>query len=258
MKVIWQTIKYYKYQVGAIGIILIALFSFWGYSTIQAKEKQEKQATVQTLKEINASGVKEAKIPKEKNNKDDHSPAANDGQLNIKNNDSTKDETENERVKNEETIDALSTGERPTPEEIKAAHKNFNQVRNDIVGTLTISSIGLEMPILTGDSFNQMLYGACEVLSKQTMGQGNYPLAAHNAGIPGLMFSSLKDVQLGDKVTLTDRNNQSWTYEITEKKNVDMTDTSILNSTLRPRVTLITCDQETETTGRDVVIAELI
>lgn len=244
MKVIWQTIKYYKYQIGAIGIILIALFSYWGYSSIQAKEKQE---TIQTLKAINKSGVNEARKTKEINR--GGQPVFDE---------SSKDEIESDSETKESTLNALSNGERPTPEAIQAAYSNFNQVREDIVGTLTISSIGLEMPILSGDSFNQMLYGACQVLPRQTMGEGNYPLAAHNAGVPGLMFSSLKDVQLGDKVIVTNRNNQSWTYEITEKKNVDMTDTSILNMTLRPRVTLITCDQETETTGRDVVIAELV
>ncbi|EOA3395697.1 class A sortase [Enterococcus faecalis] len=248
MKVIWQTIKYYKYQIGAIGIIMIALISSWGYSAIQAKEKQ---ATIQTLKKINESGVNEAKKAK-----DTHSII--EGESNTNKKEFSKDEIESGGASKKATIDVLSSGERPTAEAIQAAYSNFNQVREDIVGTLTISSIDLEMPILTGDSYNQMLYGACQVLPKQTMGEGNYPLAAHNAGVPGLMFSSLKDVQLGDKVIVTNRNNQSWTYEITEKKNVDMTDTSILNMTLRPRVTLITCDQETETTGRDIVIAELV
>lgn len=256
MKVIWQTIKYYKYQIGAIGIIMIALISFWGYSTIKEKEKQE---AVQTLKEINASGVNEAKIPKEVS-KDTHSTIDEQSSTNKKELSKVETKTETDGVSDSKnaTIDVLSSGERPTPEAIQAAYSNFNQAREDIVGTLTISSIGLEMPILTGASYNQMLYGACQVLPKQTMGEGNYPLAAHNAGVPGLMFSSLKDVQLGDKVIVTNRNNQSWTYEITEKNNVDMTDTSILNMTLRPRVTLITCDQETETTGRDIVIAELV
>ncbi|EPI09290.1 hypothetical protein D358_01209, partial [Enterococcus faecalis RP2S-4] len=43
-----------------------------------------------------------------------------------------------------------------------------------------------------------------------------------------------------------------------EQRHVNMTDTSILNLTRKPTLTLITCDQATKTDGRIVVIAELV
>ncbi|EKZ0111320.1 class A sortase, partial [Enterococcus faecalis] len=151
----------------------------------------------------------------------------------------------------------LSEGERPTVEMIQEAQKNFSKVKNDVLGMIRIPSIGLEMPILQGDSFEKMLYGACTVLPKQTMGKGNYTLAAHNAGVDGLMFSSLGNVAVGETITLQDRSGHVYNYKVKEQRHVDMTDTSILNLTRKPTLTLITCDKATKTTGRIVVIAEM-
>lgn len=102
-----------------------------------------------------------------------------------------------------------------------------------------------------------MLYGACTVLPKQIMGKGNYTLAAHNAGVDGLMFSSLGNVAVGETITLQDRSGHVYNYKVKEQRHVNMTDTSILNLTRKPTLTLITCDQATKTDGRIVVIAEL-
>ncbi|HBI1797935.1 TPA: sortase, partial [Enterococcus faecalis] len=57
---------------------------------------------------------------------------------------------------------------------------------------------------------------------------------------------------------LNDREGHSFTYKVKEQKHVDMTDTTMLNLTRKPTLTLITCDQATKTTGRIIVIAELV
>ncbi|EPE2450279.1 class A sortase [Enterococcus faecalis] len=262
MRTLWATIKYYKVQLGAIGVCLIALFVFFGF------QSHKKTTMTNDLVEIAESGVKEAKKPKSNTKKtSDSIPDVIAGAEKQKSEpekpkeqQSTAEEvpTSEEQSPVMEEVGNLVDGERPTAESIKQAQVNFDQVKDDILGTLQIPSIALEMAILQGDSFEKMLYGACTVLPKQTMGQGNYVLAAHNAGIDGIMFSSLPAVEVGETITISDRANHTYTYSVKEKKHVDMTDTSMLNLTRKPTLTLITCDQATKTTGRIVVIAELV
>lgn len=239
-------LKKNKYLVGAIGFGMIALFCFF-FANLNQKEEFAREATT-----LLSSGLEEAKKPKKqvetKTSKTNYSqPEAVTGA--------------EIPVEPEETAlptgVALSEGERPTVETLQEAQKDFEQVKNDILGTIRIASIGLEMPILEGDSFEKMLYGACTVLPKQTMGKGNYTLAAHNAGVDGLMFSSLGNVVVGETITLQDRSGHVYNYKVKEQRHVNMTDTSILNLTRKPTLTLITCDQATKTDGRIVVIAEL-
>ncbi|EGO2704907.1 TPA: class A sortase [Enterococcus faecalis] len=240
-------LKKNKYLVGAIGFGMIALFCFF-FANLNQKEEFTREA-----KTLLSSGLEEAKKPKKQ----------------VETKTSKTNSSQPEAVTGAEipvapeetalpTGVALSEGERPTVETLQEAQKDFEQVKDDILGTIRIASIGLEMPILEGDSFEKMLYGACTVLPKQTMGKGNYTLAAHNAGVDGLMFSSLGNVAVGETITLKDRSGHVYNYKVKEQRHVNMTDTSILNLTRKPTLTLITCDQATKTDGRIVVIAEMV
>ncbi|EGO7892786.1 class A sortase [Enterococcus faecalis] len=240
-------LKKNKYLVGAIGFGMIALFCFF-FANLNQKEEFTREA-----KTLLSSGLEEAKKPKKQ----------------VETKTSKTNSSQPEAVTGAEipvapeetalpTGVALSEGERPTVETLQEAQKDFEQVKDDILGTIRIASIGLEMPILEGDSFEKMLYGACTVLPKQTMGKGNYTLAAHNAGVDGLMFSSLGNVAVGETITLQDRLGHVYNYKVKEQRHVNMTDTSILNLTRKPTLTLITCDQATKTDGRIVVIAEMV
>jgi sortase A len=240
-------LKKNKYLVGAIGFGMIALFCFF-FANLNQKEEFTREA-----KTLLSSGLEEAKKPKKQ----------------VETKTSKTNSSQPEAVTGAEipvapeetalpTGVALSEGERPTVETLQEAQKDFEQVKDDILGTIRIASIGLEMPILEGDSFKKMLYGACTVLPKQTMGKGNYTLAAHNAGVDGLMFSSLGNVAVGETITLKDRSGHVYNYKVKEQRHVNMTDTSILNLTRKPTLTLITCDQATKTDGRIVVIAEMV
>ncbi len=233
--------------MGAIGFGMIALFCFF-FANLNQKEEFTREA-----KTLLSSGLEEAKKPKKQ--VETKTSKTNSSQPEVV----TGAEIP---VAPEETAlptgVALSEGERPTVETLQEAQKDFEQVKDDILGTIRIASIGLEMPILEGDSFEKMLYGACTVLPKQTMGKGNYTLAAHNAGVAGLMFSSLGNVAVGETITLQDRSEHVYNYKVKEQRHVNMTDTSILNLTRKPTLTLITCDQATKTDGRIVVIAEMV
>lgn len=240
-------LKKNKYLVGAIGFGMIALFCFF-FATLNQKEEFTREA-----KTLLFSGLEEAKKPKKQ--VETKTSKTNSSQPEVVTGAEIPVEPEETALP---TGVALSEGERPTVETLQEAQKDFEQVKDDILGTIRIASIGLEMPILEGDSFEKMLYGACTVLPKQTMGKGNYTLAAHNAGVDGLMFSSLENVAVGETITLQDRSGPVYNYRVKEQRHVNMTDTSILNLTRKPTLTLITCDQATKTDGRIVVIAELV
>lgn len=233
--------------MGAIGFGMIALFCFF-FANLNQKEEFTREA-----KTLLSSGLEEAKKPKKQ--VETKTSKTNSSQPEVVTGAEIPVEPEETALP---TGVALSEGERPTVETLQEAQKDFEQVKDDILGTIRISSIGLEMPILEGDSFEKMLYGACTVLPKQTMGKGNYALAAHNAGVDGLMFSSLGNVAVGETITLQDRSGHVYNYKVKEQRHVSMTDTSILNLTRKSTLTLITCDQATKTDGRIVVIAELI
>ncbi|HAP5732885.1 TPA: class A sortase [Enterococcus faecalis] len=240
-------LKKNKYLLGAISFGMIALFCFF-FANLNQKEEFTREA-----KTLLSSGLEEAKKPKKQ--VETKTSETNSSQPEAVTGAEIPIEPEETAVP---TGVALSEGERPTVETLQEAQKDFEQVKDDILGTIRITSIGLEMPILKGDSFEKMLYGACTVLPKQTMGKGNYTLAAHNAGVDGLMFSSLGNVAVGETITLQDRSGHVYNYKVKEQRHVNMTDTSILNLTRKPTLTLITCDQATKTDGRIVVIAELI
>lgn len=237
-------LKKNKYFVGAIGLGTIGLICYAFFANLSQKEEFTREAET-----LLSSGLEEAKKP----------------EIQAKTTESVQSDVvtgAEETTQSDETaiptsVD-LSEGERPTVEMIREAQKNFSKVKNDVLGTISIPSIDLEMPILQGDSFEKMLYGACTVLPKQTMGKGNYTLAAHNAGVDGLMFSSLNKASKGALIMLQDRSGHVYNYKVKEQRHVDMTDTSILNLTRKPTLTLITCDKATKTTGRIVVIAELV
>lgn len=240
-------LKKNKYLVGAIGFGMIALFCFF-FANLNQKEEFTREA-----KTLLSSGLEEAKKPKKQ--VETKTSKTNSSQPEVVTGAEIPVEPEETALP---TGVALSEGERPTVETLQEAQKDFEQVKDDILGTIRIASIGLEMPILEGDSFEKMLYGACTVLPKQTMGKGNYTLAAHNAGVDGLMFSSLGNVAVGETITLQDRSGHVYNYKVKEQRHVNMTDTSILNLTRKSTLTLITCDQATKTDGRIVVIAEMV
>ncbi|EHU8854487.1 class A sortase [Enterococcus faecalis] len=234
-----------KYFVGAIGVILIALFSFLLF------ENQQKEEVKEAINTVVSSGLEEAEKQK-KHVETKSSETVQSNQVDVITGTEAQEETPIP------TVISLTEGERPSVKTIQNAQENFNEVSDSVLGSIEIDSIQLKLPILMGDSFDNMLYGACTVLSKQTMGKGNYALASHNAGYEGLLFTSLNKVSVGDLVKLNDREGHSFIYKVKEQKHVDMTDTTMLNLTRKPTLTLITCDQATKTTGRIIVIAELV
>lgn len=96
------------------------------------------------------------------------------------------------------------------------------------------------LPIEKGLSNTNMAIGACTMRSDQVMGEGNYPLAGHCMTSSGSLFSPLENVQIGNKVYITDMTT-IYVYKINIKKIVEPTAVWLVDNTKSPIITLITC-----------------
>lgn len=144
----------------------------------------------------------------------------------------------------------------PELPEILTNLPDINQ--DDVIGVVSIDSVGVFLPIFHGATGVNLLAGAGTMYSDQVMGEGNYPLAGHHMWDASLLFGPLLDVQIGDWIQLTDRQNL-YTYQVTNTELIHQNTVEILEHTEEPTVTLFTCDvSNSATNNRWVVQGELI
>lgn len=116
----------------------------------------------------------------------------------------------------------------------------------------------LHLPIDAGDGTDSMLLGAGTMSPNQQMGQGNYQLASHHMRNRNALFSPLYNyAHRGTLIWLTN-NHRVYEYRIDQRKNVDETDTSVLDPTRRPTLTLITCQKTLGGRIRTILIGHLV
>lgn len=127
------------------------------------------------------------------------------------------------------------------------------------IGTLKIPSVGMDLPILKGLSNDNLSIGAATMKEDQEMGQGNYALAGHYMTGKGILFSPLANVQVGNKIYLSDMKH-NYVYKVTTKKVINETKVEVINDVKGKKlVTLITCASPTEgETNRILVQGTLI
>ncbi|MGT9147907.1 class A sortase [Enterococcus faecalis] len=117
-----------------------------------------------------------------------------------------------------------------------------------VIGGIAIPEVSLNLSIFKGISNEALLWGAGTMSENQKMGEGNYGLASHRAYEPGLLFSPLEKVELGDKVYLTDLVN-IYEYTVNFKEKVAPTKTELLNvQPGKKLITLVTCGDMNATT----------
>lgn len=143
----------------------------------------------------------------------------------------------------------------PSIEEVKNAHcsKNKTQALASVIGTLSIPSLNIKLNILEGTNNVNMMYGVTTLLPNEKMGEGNYALAGHNMAEHHILLSDIiwKDiprVHKDDKIILSD-GYKKYVYRIQWIKIVEMTDTSMLNLSEEPILTLVTCCKDQFNTG---------
>ena len=110
---------------------------------------------------------------------------------------------------------------------------------SDVIGHLKIDSIGLNAPIKDGTELST-LKTAIGHFKETAYFNGNVCFAAHNRGYNQNFFEKLNEVKKGDKVEyITKYTTQE--YYVTEIKEVEETDLTVLNPTEQDQVTMITC-----------------
>lgn len=140
------------------------------------------------------------------------------------------------------------------------------------LGNIKIPAINTELPIEAYPTYETMLVGASQLGPNQdgveTIGVGNYSLISHstadNDHFDGVLFSSIKHLQIGDLITIEEAD-KTWVWSVTSNKIVSPSDTSVLENTVDPSLTLVSCinikqnpDGGVYGASRTIVTAKLI
>lgn len=125
---------------------------------------------------------------------------------------------------------------------VTAAQFNIDQI--NVIGGISIPSVGLNLPIGKGTSEYTLALTAGTMKEDQIMGEGNYTLAGHHMNRSDLLFSPLYEVEIGAVVYLTDLN-MIYEYKVTEQRTIQATEVSVLDDIPNETaLTLITCDDD--------------
>lgn len=124
----------------------------------------------------------------------------------------------------------------------------------DVDGLLRIPSLNLVQPIVDGTSQSVLDSGAVGSYPGQP-GKGNFVLTGHRV-THGEVFRNIPDLGNGDKI-IVEWGCETYTYNVFENFEVPMSNTSVLNQTKYPMLTLITCASFLPTNERTVIVASL-
>lgn len=118
-----------------------------------------------------------------------------------------------------------------------AAYTKALALRITPLAVLSIRRLELDVPVFDGTDERTLNRGAGRIIGTAEFGQqGNTGIAAHRDGF----FRRLKDVRMGDQIELAVPR-QKFVYVVDNITVVKPSDTSVLQTRLRPSLTLITC-----------------
>ena len=121
---------------------------------------------------------------------------------------------------------------------IEAYAESLKTRPGPMLGVLGIPRFDLEVPIYNGTSDLHMDRGSARIMGTELPGhiEGNLGIAAHRDGY----FRVLKDIAPGDEITV--RTSAGEQIYVVEKLMItDPSDVTVLKTTTRPTVTLVTC-----------------
>ena len=115
-----------------------------------------------------------------------------------------------------------------------------------IIGELVVPSVGIDMPIYSSSSNENLLAGAGLLFPNRRMGVGNYTLAGHRASGKNILMHNLMDVEIGKTIYVTNKR-VIYAYKVvsTVQKNTDavemLDDSQTEKYENSPIVSLMTC-----------------
>ena len=102
---------------------------------------------------------------------------------------------------------------------------NEENAEKDIIGYLTIKSIGLEKAPIREGTEDSILEKAIGHFSETSYLEGNVCLAAHNRGYEHNYFENLKNIKEKDLITYTTKNEEK-NYEVVEIEKIKVNQTT--------------------------------
>lgn len=119
-----------------------------------------------------------------------------------------------------------------------------NRTYLPVIGGLSIPSIDLRLPVLKGLSNDNLYAGAGTMTPDQEIGKGNYALASHNILQPGMLFSEVQYMEIGDYIYLTDLEKIS-VYKVTYLERVSPSRVELVDEVPDKKlITLVTCSND--------------
>lgn len=161
-----------------------------------------------------------------------------------------------EKVKSETLLEDEKVLETITMDSTNEDIGENSEENKDIIGYLTIKTIGLEKAPIKEGTEDSILNNAIGHFSETSYLEGNVCLAGHNRGYKHNYFENLKNIKEKDLITYITKNEEK-NYEVIRIEKINEEDISVLNNTKENQITLITC-VENEPENRFCIIGKEI
>lgn len=156
-----------------------------------------------------------------------------------------------------ENLERLEEEWRNRPQDLDPT--SFNP--GDLVGRIIIPCIGIDFPVVemaNVDDIQNLNRAPAHLAGTALPGQpGNCVISGHRVTY-NHPFLNLDKLKPGDEVILLDTKERRYSYQVDQVFTVDPTDTSILEPTNNPTITLITCHPPHSARFRLVVKGHLV
>ena len=120
--------------------------------------------------------------------------------------------------------------------------KTAKAIPEGAIGIIEIKSLNIRYPIFEGAGSAQLNSGIGHLTeSAGLLEKGNCVLAGHNGSRRGVFFTYLSGIQMGAKVTITNKEKESHTYEVVDTSIVGPYDESVRAESDEECLTLFTC-----------------
>ena len=124
----------------------------------------------------------------------------------------------------------------------KPAISEENDMEDGAIGIVEIEKLGIRYPIVEGTSVSDLRYAIGHMSDSAGIGErGNCIICGHNGSRYGEYFTNLSKAEVGDRVTVTDRDGDIYKYEIDEAYKTSPKDRRITEHSDEKMLTLFTC-----------------
>lgn len=113
-----------------------------------------------------------------------------------------------------------------------------------VIARLDIDALDIHLPVLSGINDDALRVSVCYYTGPAPGAQGNLVITGHDYK-NGAHFGRLKMIGIGDAVTLTGPEGDTWTYTVYEIEHIKPDDIQAVGSTRYEReLTLMTCEKD--------------